>query len=204
MILHAGNGFYLTQSADVPMKERVFRPYVNIANAEDIANWREVTGAEKDRMIGAAAVIDLDDMDVASIKRVDTLVEGIAARINEVPMSTEESLELMDYFPQWEAEKAMPLGYKVAYKDNLYEVIQGHTSQSDWTPDITPSLFKVIQVEASGTIDDPIAWQQGMELFNGLYYTDNGVLYLCNRDSGIGMAYNLADLVGLYVEVVNE
>ena len=202
MILHAGNGCFLTQSAEVPMKERVFRGYVNINDAADIANWREVTGTEKDRMVGAASIIDLDDMDVASIKRVDSIVEGITSRINDVTMSVQESLELVAYFPKWEQDKLMPVGYKVSYEGSLYEVIQEHTSQTDWTPNVTPSLFKVVQVEATGTIDDPIAWEQGMELFNGLYYTDNGVKYLCYRDSGMGMVYDLANLVGLYVIVV--
>ena len=202
MILHAGNGCFLTQSAEVPMKERVFRGYVNINDAADIANWREVTGTEKDRMVGAASIIDLDDMDVASIKRVDNLVEGITSRINEVNMSVQESLELAAYFPKWAQDQFMPVGYKVSYEGSLYEVIQEHTSQADWTPNVTPSLFKVVQVEATGTIDDPIEWEQGMELFNGLYYTDNGVKYICNRDSGMGMVYDLANLVGLYVEVV--
>lgn len=32
----------------------------------------------------------------------------------------------------------------VRYNGNIYEVIQGHTSQSDWTPDSTPSLFKKV------------------------------------------------------------
>ena len=202
MILHAGNGCFLTQSAEVPMKERVFRGYVNINDAAEIANWREITGTEKDRMVGAASIIDLDDMDVASIKRVDNLVEGITSRINDVIMSVQESLELVAYFPKWEQDKLMPVGYKVSYEGSLYEVIQEHTSQTDWTPNVTPSLFKVVQVDATGTIDDPIEWEQGMELFNGLYYTDNGVKYLCYRDSGMGMVYDLANLVGLYVEVV--
>lgn len=52
---------------------------------------------------------------------------------------------------------------------------------------------------------DPIAWKQGMELFNGKYYTDKDVLYLCIRDSGMGMSFDLADLVsGGFVEVVEE
>lgn len=44
-----------------------------------------------------------------------------------------------------------------------------------------------------------------MELFNGKYYTDKNVLYLCIRDSGMGMSFDLADLVsGGFVEVVEE
>ena len=44
-----------------------------------------------------------------------------------------------------------------------------------------------------------------MELFNGKYYTDKDVLYLCIRDSGMGLSFDLADLVsGGFVEVVEE
>lgn len=69
----------------------------------------------------------------------------------------------------------------------------------------TESLYKVVQIEASGTKEDPIAWKQGMELFNGKYYTDKDVLYLCIRDSGMGLSFDLADLVsGGFVEVVEE
>ena len=69
----------------------------------------------------------------------------------------------------------------------------------------TESLYKVAQIEASGTKEDPIAWKQGMELFNGKYYTDKDVLYLCIRDSGMGLSFDLADLVsGGFVEVVEE
>ena len=40
-----------------------------------------------------------------------------------------------------------------------------------------------------------------MELFAGLYYVQNGVTYLCNRNTGQPVYNALADLVGLYVEV---
>ena len=39
----------------------------------------------------------------------------------------------------------------------------------------------------------------------GKYYTDKEVLYLCIRDSGIGMAFDLENLVsGGYVQVVEN
>lgn len=34
--------------------------------------------------------------------------------------------------------------YPISHNGKLYEVIQGHTTQSDWTPDIVPALFKEI------------------------------------------------------------
>lgn len=64
------------------------------------------------------------------------------------------------------------------------------------------SVLVTIEVEAAGTQDDPIQYTPPMEIFNGKYYTQGGVLYKCTRDSGQALTHDLAALVGLYVEVV--
>lgn len=64
----------------------------------------------------------------------------------------------------------------------------------------TAALYEVIEVEAAGTQDDPIPYTPPMEIFNGKYYTQGGVLYKCTRDSGQALTHDLAALVGLYVE----
>ena len=204
MILHAGNGLVLTQSADIPMKQRIFRTHVNLRDSSEIADWKEITEKQKEQMLADAAIIDVDNMDVASIKRLDAIIGKVANRINDVPMTIEENLELAAYFPKWVAGKEMPVGYKVSYGGSLFEVLQEHTSQSDWAPNVAMSLFKVVQVEATGSIDDPIVWESGMVLEDGKYYMDGGLKYLCIRESGIAMYYSLADLVGNYVEGVVE
>lgn len=38
--------------------------------------------------------------------------------------------------------------YPISYDGKLYECIQGHTTQSDWTPAIVPALFKEISKPA--------------------------------------------------------
>ena len=43
-----------------------------------------------------------------------------------------------------------------------------------------------------------------MELTAGLYYTQDGVKYICTRDSGNPVYHALKDLVGLYVEIAEE
>lgn len=207
MILQAGNGCYLTQSADVPMSERVFRSHVNVTSAADMSNWKEITSKQKDEMLAETAVIDVDNMDYSAIKRVDSLLDGIARGINGVSLSVSQSLELQRYYPEWSSEvgNVLAVGYKVQCGGSLYEVIQEHTAQADWQPGTeTASLFKVVQESAAGTQDDPILWEQGMELTSGLYYKEGDVLYLCNRDSGIALSYALADLVDQYVTVVSK
>ena len=71
-----------------------------------------------------------------------------ATRISVAKLVTSESLttveieEVTFLFDEFEVDKPYNLGDILVYNDKLYEVIQAHTSQSDWTPDIAPALFK--------------------------------------------------------------
>lgn len=100
--------------------------------------------------------------------------------------------------------KSLKTGQIVSYKSKLYRVRQDiSTVIESWAPQLsTASLYEVIEVASAGTIDDPIPYTPPMEIFNGKYYTQNGVKYKCIRDSQTALSHNLADLVALYVEVV--
>lgn len=139
---------------------------------------------------------------VKRLNRITALVAAEKAGINALDLTDKESLEVIDWFPQWEAGKQLTEGEKVAYNGTLWRVRQTHTSQEGWQPSIdTASLFEAVNVEASGTADDPIAYVPPMEIYNGKYYTQGGVLYLCTRDSGTALSHDLSALVGLYVQV---
>lgn len=90
-------------------------------------------------------------------------------------------------YPLWKAGIAVLEGDRFYYSvtGRLYKVREGksHTTQSDWTPDITPDLWAVIEETHTGTQDDPIPAARGMEYVYGLYYLDSedGKLYLCQR-----------------------
>lgn len=100
--------------------------------------------------------------------------------------------------------KSLKTGQIVSYKSKLYRVRQDiSTVIESYAPQLsTASLYEVIEVASAGTIDDPIPYTPPMEIFNGKYYTQNGVKYKCIRDSQIALSHNLADLVALYVEIV--
>ena len=100
--------------------------------------------------------------------------------------------------------KALTTGQIVSYEDKLYRVRQDVTNLLDtWTPGTsTAAMFEVIEVSATGTADDPIAYTPPMEIYNGKYYTQGGVTYLCTRDSGTALSHDLSALVGIYVQAV--
>ena len=56
-------------------------------------------------------------------------------------LTDEQALEMPLLFPKWQANIQYEVGYRVLYLGTLYKVIQAHTSQYGWEPDITPSLF---------------------------------------------------------------
>lgn len=127
----------------------------------------------------------------------------IQTAINYLP--DEEAETVTALFPEWQVGVLYKtIGERLQYGGKLYKVRQAHTSQADWTPDITPALYELIDATHSGTIDNPIPFETGMAIEKGKYYTQYETKYLCTRDS-INPLYNdLSTLIGIYVEVVEQ
>lgn len=120
-----------------------------------------------------------------------------------ISLNDEDALEAVELFPVWQTDTAYEAGIRVRYGDKLYRCVQAHTSQADWTPDITPALYSEVEEPGQGdTPDNPIPYNNNMELVENKYYAQNGVTYRCIRSTGIPVYNNLADLVGIYVDVV--
>jgi hypothetical protein len=68
---------------------------------------------------------------------------------------------------------------------------------------VAASLFAEVAASSEqGTLDNPIPYNNNMELEQGKYYSQDGVTYLCTRSTGVPVYNALRDLVGLYVQVV--
>ena len=50
-------------------------------------------------------------------------------------------------FSLWRAGVPVTVGQILRYGDDIYRVIQPHTTQDDWTPDKVPALFVKISLE---------------------------------------------------------
>lgn len=117
-----------------------------------------------------------------------------------------EALKIKSIYPLWEKVigKKVDPGYKFIYEEDLYKVITPDklVIQEHYIPGQgTESLYTRIDETHAGTPEDPIPYNGNMELFNGKYYIQNGVIYECIRDSGTPLYHNLTDLVGTYVEI---
>ena len=132
--------------------------------------------------------------------------------IEQAAQSLDDStaLQSKELYPRWEElvkkgsiDTNGETGYRFFYGGDLYHCRNGNpTFAQEWIPGVgTESLYERIDETHAGTLDDPIPYEGNMALTAGLYYSQNGVVYLCIRDT-VNPVYNaLADLVGLYVEL---
>lgn len=56
-------------------------------------------------------------------------------------LTDDDAYEVTDLFGPWQESTTYALDDRVKYNDKLYKCVQAHTSQSDWTPDVTPALW---------------------------------------------------------------
>ena len=114
------------------------------------------------------------------------------------------ALEAVVLHPVWKAGIAYSAGYKAQHNGRLWRCRQAHTSQEEWEPENVPALWEEICETHDGTLADPIPYEGNMALVSGKYYSQDGVTYLCNRDT-VNPVYNpLRELVGIYVEQKGE
>lgn len=136
-----------------------------------------------------------------------------AAMLNVEAFSDEQAATVPTMYPEWKVGETVNPGDRRYYSptEKLYKVNegQGHTTQADWTPDVTPAMWTVIDVAHAGTQDDPIPASRGMEYEYGLYYTDpeDNQLYLCERageaaGGTVILQYLPHELIGQYFTLV--
>ena len=122
-----------------------------------------------------------------------------------------DMIKYKQFAPKWgvdfkEGDK-VEKGFKFTFADKLFAVLQDHTILAHYEPSInTAALYVEVtedyteEGEEMGTLENPIKYNGNMVLENGKYYAQDGITYLCNRDSGNPVYHALKDLVGLYVE----
>lgn len=81
--------------------------------------------------------------------------------------------EVAALFPDWTPGVAVAPGDVLAWDGTLVEVIQGHTTQADWTPDKVPALFRIHRTPQM------TEWVAGIAVKAGERFTFGGATWEC-------------------------
>ena len=124
-------------------------------------------------------------------------------------LTDEQAVKCKAIYKQWsdlvKISATVDMGYRFLHGEDLFKTEQPkYTFVKHEVPGSvgTESLFSRMDESHAGTINDPIPYNGNMVLEAGKYYTQNGVVYRCTRDTINPVYHALSDLVGLYVEQV--
>ena len=194
-----GSKVILHEEFLTPYKDEEFPIYYfDSPELNDLLTSEEWSWAEEERPEGSAEFI--------RVAAAQNLLNITKAGIQTMSLTDNEALKVKSMYPYWMEfiGKSLTTGMKVQYNDGLYRVRQDiAVVLENQPPSIdTAALYEEINESAAGTIDDPIPYNNNMELFEGKYYSQGDVTYKCIRSTGQAVYANLSELVGIYVEVV--
>ena len=98
-------------------------------------------------------------------------------------LSDEDALDVAALFPTWASKigQQVSVGERLWYDGKLYKVVQAHTPQSDWTPDVTPALYTEVSIVEWPELVVPIP--STSPYMAGDKVTYNGQHYICKMDN---------------------
>ena len=117
-----------------------------------------------------------------------------ALQIFAQTLSDEEAMEVACVYPQWQSNISYKVGVMVTYGENnvgdpqLYRCAQAHTSQTDWTPDITASLWTPIGIADDGVDiwSQPTGAHDAYRIGDRVHYPEkDSPIYICTLDYNI-------------------
>ena len=150
---------------------------------------------------------------VKRLNRTSELIQQNIQEMNSLALSAADALAVRSWYPiLYETENYMEgdtitMNAKVQYDGKLYAARQTHAITRVYAPSLDTAALWVEVTEdyvdgvEQGTFENPIEYSGNMVLEEGKYYAQDGVTYLCTRDTGNPVYHALKDLVGLYVEV---
>lgn len=160
-----------------PEVESIFANYMEGSGDKAFTEFQKVR--ELARRVADNENTDISNYnpEIFKIPAAKRLLQKVANPIlSNAETLTEQDIEdAKSLYDNWNGEGIdYQVGNKVVYNNELYEVIQSHSSQNDWTPDVVPALFN--KFKPAGQVNEwdyPVAYALNEEV------TYNGTTYKC-------------------------
>lgn len=99
----------------------------------------------KDVAIDERLVLKLEEVD-AKEESLNKIGKIVANQVTDDVVA----LSIQEFYDIWVVGALYSVGRYITHKDILYKVLTEHTSQADWTPDVSPSLFAKVLIDPTG------------------------------------------------------
>lgn len=96
-----------------------------------------------------------------------------------------QALNSISIYPKWKEDKKYLVGDRVRYNGELYKVLTDHISQTDWTPDVAPSLFSQVLIHDPEIIPEWVQPDSTNPYQTGDKVTHNGSTWISTIDNNV-------------------
>ena len=90
----------------------------------------------------------------------------IERAVSNAPLTNVEALTCTELFPEWINDHPYTTGERVRFNSKLYECVQSHTAQADWTPDVSSSLWDEVTIDPETGYDQWIQPTGAQDSYN--------------------------------------
>ena len=100
-----------------------------------------------------------------------------------IGLTDEEALSGIQLFPKWVTDKWYEAEERIRYEETLYRCVIAHTSQTSWTPDITPALWTPVSIDEWPEWVRPTGVQDAYNIGDKVTYNEKH--YICTIDGNV-------------------
>lgn len=113
-------------------------------------------------------------------KRLRPYIEKAAASLEDT-----DALNAVELYPEWKSDTSYYVDQRLRYGGVLYRVLQDHTSQNDWTPDVATSLFSQVLIPDPDAIPEWVQPDSTNPYMTGDKVTHNGKTWENTIDNNV-------------------
>ena len=113
-------------------------------------------------------------------KRLRPYIEKAAESLDD-----SDALNAVELYPEWKPNMEYMIGQRLKYDSTLYRVLQTHTSQQTWTPDVAPSLFALVLIPDPDAIPEWVQPDSTNPYMTGDKVTHNGTTWVSTIDNNV-------------------
>ena len=113
-------------------------------------------------------------------KRLRPYIEKAAESLDD-----SDALNAVELYPEWKPNMEYMIGQRLKHDGTLYRVLQTHTSQQTWTPDVAPSLFALVLIPDADVIPEWVQPDSTNPYMLGDKVTHNGKTWENTIDNNV-------------------
>lgn len=113
-------------------------------------------------------------------KRLRPYIEKAATSLDDT-----DALNAVELYPEWKSDTSYDVDQRLRYGGVLYRVLQDHTSQNDWTPDVATSLFSQVLIPDPDAIPEWVQPDSTNPYMLGDKVTHNGKTWENTIDNNV-------------------